>query len=407
MNGPTRGGGSLRPGSWRAIRIVSAREFTTRFQSKAWRATTGLILVIVVGVSLLIKLVGAPGSAVTVGVTPSTQPLAVPLTAIGKAVGVTIDAKPVASESAGRAAVSSGAIDALLTGDGTSVSVVVKDKLDTSLENSLNVLARELVTQQEITKLGGDPAAFSQAVASAKVDVVSLNPPKTYDEQHLLLGILTGILIFMTLQLGGQTIAQGVVEEKSTRVVELLLSTVRPWELIAGKVLGLGALGLLQLVVIAGGGVAAAEATGTLTLGVPSAVGTLVWLLVWFVLGFFAYALALAAAAALVSRQEDVGTVMMPVLSFLIIGYVLGVSVLPHAPDDTAIRVLSMLPPFAPALMPIRLAIGAAPVIDVVIAVFLMLLTIPGLALLSGRIYRNAVMRTGARVRLRDALRTE
>ena len=119
--------------------------------------------------------------------------------------------------------------------------------------------------------------------------------------------------------------------------------------------------------------------------------------------GFFAYALVLAAAGSLVSRQEDVGGVVSPVLMFVILGYVLGVSILPSDPSNKLCEVLSVLPVFSPTMMPIRLTMGGVPAWEAGLAVVLMLAAIPALVWLSGRMYRNAVMRTGARVKLKDA----
>ena len=112
----------------------------------------------------------------------------------------------------------------------------------------------------------------------------------------------------MALMTAGQLVAQGVVEEKSSRVVELLLATLRPWQLMAGKVLGIGLMGLLQMVLVVGAGVG--TGVGPRTWWTPASVdlgSTAVWALVWFVIGFATYALVLAALASLVSRQEDVG----------------------------------------------------------------------------------------------------
>ena len=95
--------------------------------------------------------------------------------------------------------------------------------------------------------------------------------------------------------LSGQAVAQGVVEEKSSRVVELLLATVRPWQLMAGKVVGIGVVGLIQVAVIGVAGVVAGFATGSLSIQASAAASTVIWLVVWFLLGFVAYALAFAA----------------------------------------------------------------------------------------------------------------
>ena len=292
----------------------------------------------------------------------------------------------------------------LLLDNGQITAVVQRNVSDTT-QHILNVLAGQVAFNQQITALGGDPAQVQQALATATVHVRSLLPPKTYDSQQLALGIAVGILIYIALLSAGQLVAQGVVEEKSTRVVELLLATIRPWQLMAGKVLGIGLIGLIQVAVIGGVGLTAALATGALDLSVSTAAGTVVWLVVWFLLGFMAYALAFAAAAALVSRQEDAQSVVLPIMMLLIAGYVIGISVLPSDPSNRFVEVLSLIPVFSPELMPMRLAMGGVPVWEAVLSVVLILALIPLLVAVSGRIYRNAVVRSGARVRLSDALR--
>jgi ABC-2 type transport system permease protein len=152
-------------------------------------------------------------------------------------------------------------------------------------------------------------------------------------------------------------------------------------------------------------GVGAALALGTLTIQVSAAIGTVLWLLVWFLLGFFMYALVFAAAAALVSRQEEVAAVVTPASMLVVLGYVVGISVLPSDPDNGFAELLSLIPTFAPTLMPMRLAMGGVPVWQSVLSVTLVVALIPALVWLAGRIYRNAVMRTGARVKLRDAFK--
>jgi len=259
---------------------------------------------------------------------------------------------------------------------------------------------------QQVATLGGNPAQFQAAIAAAKfVEDPPLEQPYDYDGQQLILGIIAGILIYMSLMLNGQSVAQGVVEEKTSRVVELLLSTIKPWQLMAGKVLGIGVVGLIQMLVIGVGGVVTGLATGVLTISVSAAVGTVVWLVVWYLLGFFMYSIVFAALGALVSRQEDVGGATMPALMFVIAGYVIGISVLPSDPGNTFVEVLSVIPVFSPTLMPMRLAMGGVPVWEAVVSVGLVVLLIPGLIWFAARIYRNAVMRTGAKVKLRDALR--
>jgi ABC-2 type transport system permease protein len=395
----------VRMGSWEAVRLVAGREVTTKMRSKAFVITTVATLVLLVGFALVMKLVGG-GSDATVGVTSQTSVLAEPLRATSSQIGESVEVKTVDEED-GRAQVADGELDALVVAgaDGGALRVVVEKDLDDSLRTAFTVLAGQLALNQEITDLGGDPAQVQESVAGASVDVEPLEEPYPYQSGQLVLGIVAGILIYMSLLLNGQMVAQGVVEEKSSRVVELLLSTIRPWQLMAGKVLGIGFVGLVQMVVIGGVGVAAVLALDVLSISTSAAVGTVIWLVVWYLLGFITYSLVFAALAALVSRQEDVGGVITPALMFVIVGYVIGISVLPAEPDNTLAEVLSVIPVFAPTLMPMRLAMGGVPAWEAILSVGLAVALIPVLVWLAGRIYANAVMRSGARVKLKDALR--
>jgi ABC-2 type transport system permease protein len=282
---------------------------------------------------------------------------------------------------------------------------VVKTGLGDDLRSVLQLVAQRAALDQQVTALGGDPAKVATAISAAAVTVTALEPPRKANSQQLAIGILTSILIYMALLLNGQAVAQGVVEEKTSRVVEILLGAVRPWQLMIGKVLGLGTVGLVQVAAIALSGVAAAVATGVLHLHSVSTVSAIVWLIVWFLLGYAAYSLAFAAVASLVSRQEEVAAATTPVLMLLIIGYVIGISILPSNPGSPFVAVLSMIPIFAPTLMPVRLALGVVPAWQAAVSLAGMVVVIPLLLGIAARIYRNAVLRSGARVRLRDAWR--
>jgi len=216
---------------------------------------------------------------------------------------------------------------------------------------------------------------------------------------------VAGILLFLALQTTAQLVSQGVVEEKSTRVVELLLSTIRPWQLMAGKVTGIGVIGLLQVVAVIAAAAGTALALGLLDTSNLDLGATIAWALVWFVVGFITFSLALAALASLVSRQEDVASVTAPVLVLMIIPYVIGISIAPWDPTNPIVVALSYIPFAAPMVMPMRIALGTVETWEILASLALSLALIPVLVWGAGRIYSNAVLRTGARVRLRDALR--
>lgn len=392
-------------GKWHAVRLIATRELTTRLTSKAFKITTAIMLVGVIVIAVIFKLVGSSGPDATVAVVGTDSSIAAPLRASAKAIGQDINTITVSSAQAGRSQVQDGTVDALVTGTGGQLTAVVKKDLGGKLETALDALAGQLALDHQVEQIGGDPAKVHQAVADARVDVQPLEQPYPYNGQQLALGMVAGILIYLSLMTQGQQVAQGVVEEKSSRVVELLLATVRPWQLMAGKVLGIGVVGLIQMILVGIVGVVAGLSLDVLTISVSAAAGTVAWLIVWYLLGFFMYAFAFAAAGALVSRQEDTPSVVMPVLLPVIAGYVIGISVLPSDPSNSICEILSVIPLFAPTLMPMRLAMGGVPGWEAALAVLLVTAMIPLLTWLSGRIYRNAVVRAGARVKLKEALR--
>jgi ABC-2 type transport system permease protein len=187
--------------------------------------------------------------------------------------------------------------------------------------------------------------------------------------------------------------------------VELLLAVLRPWQLMAGKIIGIGIVGLLQFAIIGGVGLAGALATDLLTLPPASAAGTLVAALAWYAIGFFLFAAMLAAAAALVSRQEDVTSVVQPVMVAIAATFVVSIALLTDDPDDPLVEILSVVPPFSPVLMPARAALGSVPIWQTGVSVALAAAAVAALAWWGGKIYAYAVLRTGARVTLTEVLR--
>ncbi len=390
--------------SLRTIWLIAERELMTRLRQRSFLITTALLVAAVVaGIVVANALSGSGTSDVTLGATDDTT-VAV-LQEATAAAGISADVSTVGGDDV-ETSLRDGGFDAVVENrpDGT-LAVHVLESLDAQLQPVLDGIARQQALAAEVTALGGDPAQVATALADAHAEVVALDPPEERDLTQVFAGYFVGILMYMALIIGGQIVAQGVVEEKTSRVVELLLSTVRPSQLMAGKVLGIGLLGLGQVALTVGAAAATAAATGLLDTSTLQIGGTFVWALVWFLVGFATFALVLAALAALVSRQEEVGSVITPAIMFMVLPYILGVSVLPWDPDNQLATTLSYVPGFAPFLMPMRAALGVAPAWQQLLALVLSLAVIPALVWLAGKIYSNAVLRTGARIKLREALR--
>jgi ABC-2 type transport system permease protein len=323
--------------------------------------------------------------------------LAPALTAQGRAlqVGVTVVGLP--DEAAARRAVTAGDVDgALLTGGGGAPRLLVDREAPGSLQAVVQGAVSSLAVSRQLA------AAGVPRLDAPQVGVVPLQPDADRTGQRVVAAIIGVSLLYTLLALLGQFVAQGVVEEKASRVVELLLATMRPWQLLAGKILGLGLLGLAQIVLLAVIGVVAAGVAGLVT--VPTAlIGTVATVVAWFVLGYALYAAVFAAAASLVSRQEDLPAVTTPTTFLLLAGLFIAIQAVSD-PGGTLARVTSFVPGLSPLVMPVRQAAGGVAAWEVAAAVVLMLAAIALVVRLGGRVYAGALLRTGGRTRIREAL---
>lgn len=281
--------------------------------------------------------------------------------------------------------------------------MLVKDQLNATLQAALTGLVKQEALAAQLTARGLDPRTVAAAVAHASIHVHSLTPPSTGTTQRLVIALMVGIVLFVSLQTYGLQVAQGVAEEKESRIVEILLATLRPGQLLLGKVVGIGLVGLLQLAII--GAIALLLIARTHVVTIPAfGAADIAGGLLWFVLGYSLYAILFAAAGSLVSRVQEVQMATLPVIMALIVGYLAGFAVVLPDPGSPASTVLSMVPFLAPVLMPERLATGDALAWQVVLAVALTLVAIGAATWLASRIYSNSVLKIGARVRLGEAL---
>jgi ABC-2 type transport system permease protein len=299
-------------------------------------------------------------------------------------------------------------IEAFVGGAASSPVVIVGNPNDSRLHDIISGALQTRALDDAVKAMGGNLSAITSALAQAQPTFESTGTPDsvTYGPAYGV-AMVAIILLLITLITGSQMIAMGVVEEKSSRVVEILLATIRPTQLLAGKILGVGAYGLLQVTVLGG-----ALAGSLVALGLVGSVSinlgwTFAMLIVWFLLGYTTFALLFGALASLVSRQEDVGAVTTP-LTFLVLGpFYLSMFLVPAQPDSTLVHVLSEIPIFAPFMMPMRAALGTVPAWEMGLAVALALVTIPAVVWVAGRVYQRGVLHMGGRMKLSEALRSK
>jgi ABC-2 type transport system permease protein len=381
------------------VRLVAAREISTRLRDKAFLISSAVILLLVIGSIALQVVLGSQATREKVGVVGDRSTIGAALLAQGTALDVQVTVVGLPDEAAARTAVDAGDVDGALIATGAAPQLLVKGTPDGPLQAVVQGAVTQVALRQQLARAGVDLAA------APRVDVRSLDPQAQQTQERTVVTLIGVAVLYSLLVLFGQFLAQGVVEEKASRVVELLLATLRPWQLLAGKILGLGLLGLAQIVVIAGVGVAGALAFDVIALP-GQLIGTVLILVAWFVLGYALYASVFAAVASLVSRQEDLGTVIMPTTLLLVAGLVIAIQAASN-PASTLATVTSFVPGLSPLVMPVRMAAGQAAAWEVAVAVVLMLGAIALVVRLGGRIYAAALLRTGGKIKLREALAAE
>ena len=389
----------MTPSFWSSVRLVARREIVERSREKSFLVSTGLTLLIVLGVVVVPPLLGLgdpPTYRVAFAAAAQDQAAA----AREAAEQLDVDLEVVEEEEASaRTRLADGELDAQVEPE----RIVVDEQLDGELEQVLQSASRQVRAEQALDEAGLDAAAVARAQAVPALPVDALDPPDAdADARRAIVSVGTFVLYGQLIGYGFW-VATGIVEEKSSRVVEVLLATVRPRALLAGKVLGIGLLALGQLLLVAVLGVGASAATGVIDIGL-SAVEPVLLLLGWFVLGFAFYACLFAAGAARVSRQEDLQSVTTPGTLLVLVSFFASFYV-SDSPDSTAGRVLGVLPPFSALVAPVRAAGGSAAWWEAPLAVALMLLAVAGLVVLAARVYEGSVLRMGGTVGLRDALR--
>jgi ABC-2 type transport system permease protein len=385
------------------IRVIAAREFMARIRTRVFAITTVLTVIAIGGYILLQAYVfNKTTTSLDVGFAGTAQSISAPVRAEAAANGETITVHPYTSLAAGTADLQSGTIDALVSGSGASTTLTVRSAVDPTLQTALNDQTRQQVLTKYLTQ-HGLAAGDVLGQLNFSVGINELSPVNAARIEQVVIGLLVAGTLYVTMIIYGQLVAAAVIEEKSNRIVEILLATVRPWQLMLGKITGLGLVALVQVVIIAGVALVLASATSLVsipTLGIDVVVSGVVW----FVLGYLIYALLFAAAGSMVSRQEDVTAVALPVILVLVAGWILALTVAAPDPGSTATTVFSFIPVFSPVIMPVRIAAGVAPFWQVAISVALVIATIYVFALVAGRIYRNSVLRVGGRVKFSDAL---
>jgi ABC-2 type transport system permease protein len=378
--------------------IVARREFVERGRDRGFLISTAITLIVLVGVIVGTSVLGGE-TRYRLGAVDDARQVAERSVQAAQLLDVDVELVTASDDAAAVAAVREGRLDAAVIGG---AEIVVRSEPPAELVGIVQAVSQRMRTEEALRGTGLSDEQIRAALDQAPMEIRALEPVDDRRRENSAVAFVGVLALYGQLFAYGYWVAAGVVEEKSSRVVEVLLATVRPSQLLRGKILGIGVLGLLQLLLIGVVGLIAAQTVGSLDF--PSgAIATIGIVLVWFVFGFFFYAGLFAVAGSIVPRQEDLQSTMTP-LTLLIVGsFLIGLNAIGN-PSSTLATVASLLPPSAPLVMPSRIVLGETSLLGALLSVAITVAATVALVPLATRIYSAAVLRPG-RVRIRQALR--
>jgi ABC-2 type transport system permease protein len=382
--------------------IVAAREVRERVRGRVFRVGTLLILAVVAAAIVIPTLTKSTPQPQRVGVvgTLSAESRST-VAAAAKSVGTAVRFVDEPDAGVARAQLGAGTLDlAIVDGRALVVNETISSTNTSTTAQFVTAAAQALGVRNALAAAHLTPSQ-SAALAQAKpLPVHSLHavPTKSKVDTTSVIGL---ILVFVMLTQYNTWILMGVMEEKSSRVIEVLLAAIRPIQLLSGKVLGIGLVAFGQATLIVSFALVLAAIVGSdLLRGSDPLV--VVSILVWLVLGYSFYSWVYAAAGSMAERQDQVQSLALPLSLPIIFGYVVAITAATTASASPLVKVLGYLPPTAPFAMPVLVGLSAVTWWQFAASVAITIVSTVGVARLATSVYRRAILRTGRRVRLRE-----
>ena len=407
-----------------AIWLVAQREITERLSGRATWILTVVTAVLAVALMVVPPLINRSTGPTRLGlVDAQAQALAPAIDAAANSAGISIQTSNVDSEDTARTELtpttnktrggggrlaqllgqSNATLDVVLIYDGTTATIEAYQTVPPAISALLRSVINAVHQHEALAAAGLSATQIAAAERPVPTTAMTLQPGTSDISGRAIAALAGGLLLVYTVSGFGLMVANGVAQEKTSRTAEVLRGAVQPAELMTGKVVGIGLVGLAQVAITIGAAFIANSLVKSQS--VPPELPTLLpMIIVWYVLGFTLYSFGLAAAGSMVARQEEVQSVALPINIFLVAGFLLVYATI-ASPDAPWLKLLSFFPPLAPVLMPARLALGTVAWWEVAIAIAIEVAAILGMARLAGGIYRGALVRGGARLSWGAALR--
>jgi ABC-2 type transport system permease protein len=386
------------------IALVAGREIRERVRSKAFLASTGFMLLLIVGGAVVPGLIGDDGpKRYRIGVLgKGSTAVADKLPVVAKAAGedVTFTLVPVADAAEGDRLARAEDVDVVLQ-DGR--IAVVNKELGDRLGMLLETAHRAATVESALADAGVSGQVAQRVLQPPALSVNVLDPPDAATDEKAALIFIGTFLLYIQLLSYGVYVANGILEEKASRVMEVVLSKARPSHMLTGKLLGIGFLGFVQLVGLVVVGLLAAGMSGSVDLP-GSTVRIAVEVVAWFVLGYAFYSACFAMGGALASRTEELQNTTGPISMIGVFSFF--VTIFVHEdPGGTVARIATFVPPAAPMVLPIRTAAGEIALWEVAASVALVLLATVAAVLVASRVYAGSALHTRGQMKLRESLR--
>jgi ABC-2 type transport system permease protein len=390
-----------------SVGLVARREILERVRGRIFKVGTIIILLLVAGAILIPKInSNSTSPPQKVGVVGAPNPALIQVVKYsGKQSQTAVQVVSVPTLASAESQVRSGALDvAIVNGDKIIVNQPVTANSSSDTASLVQVLAPELGVLHAYQQAGLSVPQIERVARARAVPVQSLQPNTKKGGVIKGTSVIGIVLIFLMLTQYNTWILMGVMQEKASRVVEVLLAAVRPAQLLGGKVLGIGLVAMAQALLIVGVAFAVSKAVGSDLLHGSGPV-LLLADLVWLLLGYSFYCWLYAAAGSTAERQDQVQTLALPLSIPILIAYIYSITVASSGNPSLLFKVLAYLPPTAPFAMPVLVGLGLVAWWQFLASV---LISIAGTALMAWfatGIYRRAVLRSGQRVSLRDLRR--
>jgi ABC-2 type transport system permease protein len=386
------------------VGLVAGREIKERVRGRIFRVGTVLVL-LVVGAAIIIPTFhhGGGQSTQTIAIVGSLSPEAKQaVVAAGAENHDSIQFVPVASLAAAEALLRSRKVDLAIVDSARVLLYQPAASRDSPADPGLvQNVAQYLGVLKAYQTAGLTPDQAAAVSRAQPVAVHTLEPgAKETTRSVSVIGLV--ILFFMLTQYN-TWILIGVMQEKSSRVVEVLLATVRPIQLLGGKVLGIGVVALAQATLIVGFALIVATAVGSDVLRGTTPL-VLAAQLLWLLLGYAFYCWVYAAGGSTAERQDQVQTLALPLSIPILIGYIFSVTVASSGQPNLLFKILAYVPLTAPFCMPVLVGLGQVTWWQFAASVLITLAGTAAVAMMAARIYRRAILRTGGRVRFRELL---